>query len=288
MRLRALEALETIVDSHGSELTRAQLRDVLPWANPGHLVDRQKGIWNPNWLDATLSVLTVHDSPYPDEEIGDGVWAYSYRRGSDRGDNGKLQLAKELGVDVIYFRPGSPGRYSPIFPVRVIKDYREERKVILVRRDIDRVDWRGGEQEYLRTWVERTVLARLHQDDFRKRVMHAYEATCAVCSLKYERLLDAAHIDSDRSEYGDPHTNNGLALCKLHHQAYDNNLIGITPSYVVKVKASVRRATDGPMLLHGLQEMHGRPLWTPTSRNDRPLPERLERRYREFRNSAAY
>jgi putative restriction endonuclease len=281
-RERALSRLDELVDEHGPLLSRAELRNCLPEFDPGHLVDRQKGIWNPNWLDATLSVLTVPDSSYPDKEIGDGVWVYSYRRGTTMGDNRKLQLAYETGVDLAYFRPASDRLYEAIYPVRVVENYREEARVVLARLDIDRVDWREGEEIYLRSWAERTVMQRLHQGDFRRRVMRAYSGTCAICLLKYEQLLDAAHIDRDRSDEGDPHTNNGIALCKIHHRAYDLNLIGISPTYVVKVKASVRRGTDGPMLLHGLQQMHGRQLWLPEKHREQPLPERLERRYREF------
>jgi len=285
LRQLALSTLDELVDTNGPRLTRKQLRDCVPGVPTPHLADRQKGIWNPKWLDATLSVLTTHDSKYPDRELGDGVWSYSYREGGTGGDNRKLRFAYELGVDVIHFQPRAGLTYEPIYPVRIVENYPDQERVILVRRDIDRVDWNLGEEEYLRRWVERTVLQRLHQDDFRKRVMRAYEDTCAVCNLKYERLLDAVHIDRDKSEFGEPHTNNGLALCKLHHRAYDLNLMGISPDYVVKVKSEVRRDSDGPMLLHGIQEMHGRKLWVPVEARDKPLPERLDRRYREFKNA---
>lgn len=39
---------------------------------------------------------------------------------------------------------------------------------------------------------------------------------------------------------------------------------------------------DGPMLLHGLQEMHGRSLTVPVRRQDRPDKDRLEQRFAEF------
>jgi putative restriction endonuclease len=283
LRLAALTRLEALVDELGPELSRAQLRNVLSDVSPPHLVDRQKGIWNPNWLDATLSVLTTHDSEYSDEELGTGVWAYSYRDGSVEGDNRKLRAAYDMGVDLVYFRPGLSGLYQPIFPVRVVENYPDKRQVILVRRDIDRVDWQDGQEESLRRWAETTIMRRLHQDEFRKHVMRTYEGQCAVCNLKYESLLDAAHIDRDKSEHGEPHVNNGLALCGIHHRAYDTNLMGITPHGVVNVQKRLREDTDGPMLLHGIQEMHGRKLWLPRNVNDRPLHERLERRYREFK-----
>jgi putative restriction endonuclease len=48
-----------------------------------------------------------------------------------------------------------------------------------------------------------------------------------------------------------------LALCKIHHAAFDQDLLGIRPDLVVVVRRDVQAATDGPMLTHGLQAMDG-------------------------------
>jgi putative restriction endonuclease len=42
----------------------------------------------------------------------------------------------------------------------------------------------------------------------------------------------------------------------------------------------------GPMLRHGLQEMHGARILLPRSRRDHPDPTRLEERYTQFRTAA--
>lgn len=75
---------------------------------------------------------------------------------------------------------------------------------------------------------------------------------------------------------------NGLALCKIHHAAFDMNMLGISPDYVVKVDAKLLEEVDGPMLLHGLQEMHGASLTVPVRRQDQPDKGRLEQRFAEF------
>ncbi|MBN2352090.1 MAG: HNH endonuclease, partial [Spirochaetales bacterium] len=62
----------------------------------------------------------------------------------------------------------------------------------------------------------------------------AYSRSCTVCRLKHPELLDAAHIIPDAEESGEPVIPNGLALCKIHHSAYDKNIIGITPDYELK------------------------------------------------------
>jgi len=43
---------------------------------------------------------------------------------------------------------------------------------------------------------------------------------------------------------------NGLALCKLHHAAFDRYLIGVTPELEVTVRLDVVEEIDGPMLQH--------------------------------------
>jgi putative restriction endonuclease len=57
----------------------------------------------------------------------------------------------------------------------------------------------------------------------------------------------------------------------------------VRPDLVVEVQPSVLRESDGPMLLHGLQEMNGIRLLLPRSRDARPDPFRLAERYEEFR-----
>ena len=72
------------------------------------------------------------------------------------------------------------------------------------------------------------------------------------------KLLDAAHIVGDRRhERGDPMVPNGLAMCKIHHAAFDTNILGIRPDRVVEIRSDILEEHDGPMLRHGLQELHG-------------------------------
>jgi putative restriction endonuclease len=59
----------------------------------------------------------------------------------------------------------------------------------------------------------------------------------------------------------------------------------VRPDYVVEVRADVRQDRDGPMLRHGLQEMDGRQIVVPRAPKERPDPDRLDRRYQEFRSA---
>lgn len=139
--------------------------------------------------------------------------------------------------------------------------------------------WAAPQREYIR----RLTNLRLHQPVFRSRVLRAYADSCAMCLLRHADLLDAAHILPDTHPRGDPVVPNGLALCKIHHAAYDRNILGVRPDLRVEVQPRVLAEIDGPMLRHGLQEMAGVTLLVPRRHDARPDRARLEERYKEFR-----
>jgi len=113
-------------------------------------------------------------------------------------------------------------------------------------------------------------------------VIVAYARACAICRLKHPELLDAAHIVPDSKATGSADVTNGLALCKLHHAAFDRDLVGITADYVVRVNRELMREVDGPMLKHGIQDMDGTSLYLPKQRNQQPSKEGLSTRFEQF------
>src|SRR6185312_8001431 len=99
-----------------------------------------------------------------------------------------------------------------------------------------------------RRYVVRETRIRLHQARFRGSVLLAYADRCAICRLKETRLLDAAHIAGDLEAHGEPIVPNGLSLCSIHHRAFDQDLVGVSPEYEVHVSARLLEEEDGPML----------------------------------------
>jgi putative restriction endonuclease len=69
---------------------------------------------------------------------------------------------------------------------------------------------------------------------FRRKVLRAYENRCAMCGVQL-RLLDAAHVLPVGQPGSTDDTNNGVALCALHHRAYDRALVAFDLSYAIKV-----------------------------------------------------
>ena len=90
------------------------------------------------------------------------------------------------------------------------------------------------------------------------------------------------HIKRD-SEGGEPIVTNGLAMCVLHHRAFDADVMAVRPDYKVEVRSDVLAEIDGPTLRHALQGLHGEPITLPRHRIERPDPILLEERYERFR-----
>ena len=135
---------------------------------------------------------------------------------------------------------------------------------------------------YRRSYITSNILVRLHQRSFRERVLRAYQNQCALCKLKHAELLDAAHIIDDKADSGDPIIQNGLALCKIHHAAFDKNILGINPDYQIKVRKDILSETDGPMLKYGIQYLENNKIILPDNKKNWPDRERLEVRFEGF------
>lgn len=84
----------------------------------------------------------------------------------------------------------------------------------------------------------------LRANDFSRRVLGAYSHRCAMCDTQL-KLIDGAHILPVGHEDSTDTTNNGIALCALHHRAYDRGLVTFDTKYSVHLNTTlVRRLKD--------------------------------------------
>lgn len=132
LRSRIFRDLERMQSQSDGTIARNQLLDYQIDGSRFALIDRSRGIRNPQGLAATLSAMSSSDGPYPDAEVAPGVWEYAFRDGPiDGGDNAKLIRAHELGLDIIYFHKQAPNVYYPLFPMRVVSVDRDRRVVTI-------------------------------------------------------------------------------------------------------------------------------------------------------------
>jgi putative restriction endonuclease len=285
-----------------------RLGDVLPWSmlTAGFLFEGERvcligqhGIWKPRILPRMpLSITTApvspgRKAPYDDRLDSEGLLSYHYRgTNPDHHDNVGLRMAMASRVPLIYMFGVVEGFYMPAWPVYIVGERLSEmafrvavdtRLVATREMPAEPADIADGRRSY----VTRVTLQRLHQATFRERVLRAYRGHCAICRLRHVELLDAAHILPDGHPRGEAVIPNGLALCKLHHAAFDRQILGIRPDLIIEIRRDILLEEDGPMLKYGLQQLEGIPLAiVPRAATQKPGREFLEERYELFRSAS--
>jgi putative restriction endonuclease len=269
------------------------------------------GIFRPKQMrgPAALTLTTsppklTRDRPYPDGyDAETDTFVYHYREPQTpspravkaaEADNRALRAAAALATPVIYFVGIGSGQYSAMAPAFVVNDNPIARRVELQKSVMigdpalaaPATLAAGLPDLDLRRYATREARVRLHQHRFREVVLQAYAGRCAVCSLREADLLQAAHILEDRDPRGSASVVNGIALCAIHHLAYDRNLMGIDPDGCVHISTRLLTEQDGPMLTAGLQNFHGAPIRQPRRRDERPDPDRLHVRFTRFQAAA--
>ncbi|MBN1523594.1 MAG: HNH endonuclease [Spirochaetales bacterium] len=252
------------------------------------------GIWIPKGFEVPVSITTTKGGPYNDDFSDDGILNYRYR-GADpyHRDNRALREAFKRQTPLVYFYAIKKGKYQAVYPVQIISDNPGQLCIEAaidpallhkVHKDISLpFDTLGEENIFsVRRYLTRTTKVRLHQAAFREYVLDAYNRSCTICRLQHPELLDAAHIIPDAEEGGEPVVPNGLSLCKIHHSAYDQNIIGITPDYDLRVRGDILDEIDGPMLEYGLKAVEGQKIILPNRKQDYPDKDRLAKRFEEF------
>lgn len=257
-----------------------------------HVIGPQ-GIFKPQQLELPLTITTSCNSSYSDRYDKNGLLLYSYR-GTDPNhpDNRGLRELMRNKIPLIYFLCITPGKYMATWPVYIVGDEPVKLRFTVAVDDVQAVKKLssyeqddpelGATTEAKRIYLTGQVKIRAHQKTFRERVLRAYQNQCTLCRLKHPELLDAAHIIPDNEEEGLPLVTNGLSLCKIHHAAFDKNIIGISADYEVHVREDILAEIDGPMLKFGLQSLNKQKIILPSRKAERPDRDRLAIRFDRF------
>jgi putative restriction endonuclease len=293
LRIRCFLALDALRARYGDDLPFVgALSDGFVYGGKRvPFLNRQKGIYRSALQrgPAALSIQTSFKSPYGDEETEDG-FLYAYRDGPiDQPDNRALREAFVLGVPIAYFVSTRPGWYRVEYPGFITHDDPGARFVTVtpgrMTGTLEDPEPMPIDVSVERRYAVRETRVRLHQGRFRALVLQAYRDRCTICRLRELRLLDAAHIVQDVDPKGLAEIPNGLSLCSIHHRAYDQDLVGVSPDYQVHVATRLLQEQDGPML-EVLKEAAGRTIEVPRKSEWRPDPHRLAARFERFSAAA--
>lgn len=294
--LEAMRAAAGIADGEGLVLPRKVLAEGFLIQGARVPLVGPQGIFIPAASDSNLplTITTSPNGPYDDGFIDDKTLLYRYR-GTDPNhrENRGLRDLLRLQLPLIYLHGIIPGQYLVTWPVFVVGDEPGNLRFTVRAEDRGIADyWANNDQlppdyfteygEIRRQYKTAQVRVRAHQQAFRLRVLRAYRNQCALCRLRHPPLLDAAHITGDAETHGEPQISNGLALCKIHHAAFDKYFLGIRPDYSIHIRRDLLDEFDGPMLQHALKEMHNQKISTPRKSAEMPAKDRLEARYEKF------
>lgn len=283
---------------HTPFFTRDDLSQFEYQGQTHRLIGPFTGIWKIKALsDSAIAFSTKYvpdgrKRPYEDGEGPDGLQRYKWRKTDpNQSDNRALRRAMDRHLPLLWlvgigYVPGTETQlFDARFPVYLIGEEPSEHQFVVALEEDQKIlpsTEPVAVQEIVKRYNERIVKARYHQPLFRARVIHAYEERCAVCRLPFTELLEAAHIRPD-SQGGSAKISNGMSLCKIHHGAYDADIIGISPDYKIHVKESVLATFDGPTLQHSIKEMDGESLrQIPIETSSKPDQELLGERFEKF------
>jgi putative restriction endonuclease len=113
---------------------------------------------------------------------------------------------------------------------------------------------------------------------FRRNIVSLYEQRCAFCRLRIvtidsETIVDGAHI-KPFSEFRDDRFENGLALCKNHHWAFDHGWFSISDDYRILIPCD-RITEEPPENAKTMQEFHNESIFLPQRETYYPSLEAL-------------
>lgn len=275
LRAAAFAFLDTIGARVGT-ITTGQLNSFVFEGKRISLLQHMRGIRVVSGYDSALTIRTTYaarleDRPYEDEDGPDGYRRYKWQgANSNAYDNEALRHAMNSNTPLAYFLGIAPGHFLSFYPVWVVGEEPDQRQFVValdeMMRDqsLDVVQPHPADIALRRQYALQMVKVRLHQRAFRERVLLAYGSQCALCRLRHAELLDGAHIKED-SDGGEPVVTNGVAMCAIHHRAFDAQVLGIRPDYVA------------------LQGLHHEPLLVPRRRASQPDRVLLEERFEQFR-----
>ena len=279
-------------------------RDAVPWSEivrgfpfPGGrimLASQALGIFKPRQMDRVLSIKTVvpragRGAQYADQVADgseNGMWVYDMREHSPaHPQNQWLKTAWMEGLPLLYLRGLAPAVYLPSFPVYVT-DWDAGAGQVRVtlglectsQQDLVEPALMGRE---LSRYTYGRMQNRVSAACFRVDVLEAYQDTCALSGLARPQLVDAVPIAQGGSG-GHLAVTEGLCMSRLHHAAFDANLLGIDPDGRVHLSERLDTYANGDPFVRNLMSVAGRRIAVPEAPEFQPNRDLLAARFEQF------
>lgn len=253
IRMLALNRVNELRNLWGDSIPESELAKGFVAQGQVVFLKGPQGIFKPRQLsDGPLTIMSTLASRYEDELLDDAnALNYDYAPPSREHENEGLKRLMSNHTTVILLKQvkAKPKpEYMVVAPLYV-EGFDDRRRQFSLSTRADSVVRPASEGELVlreirRAYGETTVRTRLHQAYFRRDVLTVYRGRCSVCELQTRPLLQGAHIVPDAAAEGVAEVRNGLALCSLHHAAYDRDILRITPDYEIRIEQSWIAAGD--------------------------------------------
>jgi putative restriction endonuclease len=190
--------------------------------------------------------------------------------------SGFAPFVKSNGETAIALRPDFMGTY--IQNLEVLHDSGKVPKEFKVLADMsanpDEVDEAEVESEVAQKRKRALISTwkNLRDSGFSRRVLTAYSHRCAMCGVQL-RLIEGAHILPVEEPGSTDHTSNGIALCVLHHRAYDRGLVTFDKALKTHINETMVKGLTADHHINGLPQFRRaiRPIIAPPpDKKDRP------------------
>lgn len=270
--------------SRGSQ--RAPHKPLLVLLALGRLLNDEAGLTPYAWIDEKLRDLLREFGPprrsvhpeYPFWRLqNDGIWqlvgAESVERRASNSDARKSELLKHEVAGGFTPEVQAAFRAQPDLVYQVIDDLLSAHFPETLHDDI-----------LMAVGISAPMLTasrRSRDPDFRERILSVYHYACAVCGFDVRIdnrviALEACHIQWHQAN-GPDTTDNGLALCSMHHKLFDRGAFTLTPELAVQVSPRVH-GTGADAWLHAFA---GKAIRPPSVYTYRPRQQHLTWHLRE-------
>ncbi|MCL1553685.1 HNH endonuclease [Xanthomonas nasturtii] len=208
------------------------------------------------------------DSGSPSAQIREEILRGAYNNGFAVGEraNGEIVAAFRPELLAEYAMNSNAIHNGQIQELNALNDFRH-------------VDVQENAEPAGRERVTSTIVRAYREADFSRRVLAAYSSRCVMCGVQL-KLIEAAHIVPVAAPFSTDFTSNGIALCALHHKAYDSNLVSVAEDYSIEISKSRVYELQGVNLGGGIEVFVkglNRYINLPADRRDYPSVENISK-----------